>query len=307
MEKKESLTVLLLRVAQPFTMIGAFLTYALGLGIADYLGKVIHWPVAWSGLFLVFMLLIAKHFLSAYFFSPEEIRGASLSAEIRGEEPAFIPLQSIPRYLLLEIGLVALVLGAGVTTLLIVEKEVNLPEILALGAALLLVYVDVIPPLRLEKRGYGELITALLISNLIPSIAYLFQADSFHALVGMMTFPLTFCYLAMSAALSLEYFSFDTRHATGSMITRMGWQQVMTLHNLSILVAYVLIGAFTLIRVPWIVSWPILLSLPFGLLQVAQMLRIAEGAKPNWWMLRLNAVSTFAVMAYLTTMTLWIH
>jgi 1,4-dihydroxy-2-naphthoate octaprenyltransferase len=307
MEKKESLAVSILRITQPFTLMGAFLTYALGLGVADYLGKVIHWPVAWLGFFLVVMLLVAKNFLSAYFFYPEEIRGASLSAEIHGEEPAFIALKALPRYLLLEIGLVALVLGAGVTTLLIFEKGVNLAEALALGAALLLVYVDVIPPLRFEKRGYGELITAILICNLVPSIAYLFQSDSLHALVGMMTFPLTFCYLAMSAALAFEYFAFDTRHANGSMITMMGWPQAMTLHNLSILVAYLLIGAFTLIRVPWIVSWPILLSLPFGLLQVVQMLRISEGAKPNWWMLRLNAISTFAVMAYLTTMSLWIH
>jgi hypothetical protein len=34
-----------------------------------------------------------------------------------------------------------------------VEKVINLAEILALGAALLLVFVDVIPPLRLEKTG----------------------------------------------------------------------------------------------------------------------------------------------------------
>jgi hypothetical protein len=49
-------------------------------------------------------------------------------------------------------------------------------------------------------------------------------------------------FLAMSAALSLESFSFDIRHALAAD-SRMGWQQVMTLHYLSILVAYVLNGA----------------------------------------------------------------
>ncbi|MHC1740786.1 MAG: hypothetical protein AB9897_06705 [Anaerolineaceae bacterium] len=307
MEKKESLLVPILRIAQPFLLLGGLLTYSLGLGIAHFLGIQINWLNAILGSTLVLFLLVGKNFLSAFFTYPEDLPSASFSKEVKGEDPDFIHLKEIPRNLLLQIALVALAVGAGVTFVLTFRKAINFAEILALGIAIILVYIASVPPLRVERRGYGELIEAVLVCNLFPAIAFLFQSPTVHAMLGMMTFPLTFCYLAMKVAISLEYFAYDLKHATGSMVVLMGWQRAMNLHNLSILLGFLLIGGFVLIRLPWTLAWSIFLALPLGILEIIQVQRIADGAKPHWWMLRLNAVSTFTVMAYLTTITLWMH
>jgi 1,4-dihydroxy-2-naphthoate octaprenyltransferase len=307
MEKKESLLVSLLRISQPFLLLAGLLTYTLGLGIVHYLGITIDWSSALLGSTLVLFILISKNFLSAFFSYPEELPSANFSKEIKGEEPDFIYLKDIQQNLLLQIGLVTLGIGAAVTFVLIFHKAINWAEILALGLALALVFIAAIPPLRLERHGYGELIEAILICNLFPAMAFLLQTPSLHAMVGMMTFPLTFVYLAMKVANSLEYFAYDVKHATGSMLVLMGWQRAMSLHNLSILLGFLLVGGFVLLRVPWVLAWSIFLALPLGLLEIFQIQRIADGAKPHWWMLRLNALSTFAVMAYLTAVSLWVH
>jgi 1,4-dihydroxy-2-naphthoate octaprenyltransferase len=256
---------------------------------------------------LIPFILLAKNFLSAFFTFPEDLPSANFSKEVKGEEPDFIQLKEIQRNLLLQIGLVALGVGAGVTFVLIIHKSVSIAEMLALGIALLLVFVAALPPLRLERHGYGELIEAVLMCNIFPAIAFLLQQPVVHAMLGMMTFPLTFVYLAMKAATSLEYFAYDVKHATGTMAVLMGWQRAMTLHNLSILLGFLLVGGFILLRVPWLLARSIFLALPLGILEIVQMQRIADGAKPRWWMMRLNAHSTFALMAYLTTLSLWTH
>jgi hypothetical protein len=307
MEKKESLLVSLLRIAQPFLLLAGLLTYTLGLGVVHYLGITIDWQNALLGSTLVLFLLISKHFLSAFFSYPEELPSANFSKEIKGDEPDFVQLKEMPQNLLLQVGLVALAAGAGVTFALFFHKAINWPELLALGIALALAFVAAIPPLRLERRGYGELIEAILVCNLFPAIAFLLQNSSLSGMVGMMTFPLTFVYLAMKVANSLEYFAYGVKHKSGSMLVLMGWQRAMSLHNLSILLGFLLVGGFVLLRVPWQVAWSIFLALPLGLLEIFQVQRIADGAKPHWWMLRLNALSTFAVMAYLTAVSLWVH
>ena len=307
MEKKDTLLVSILRIAQPFLLLGGLLTYSLGLGILHFLGISIDWLSAILGSTLVIFILLAKNFLAAFFTFPEDLPSANFSKEIKGEGPDFIQLKEIQRNLLLQIGLVALGVGAGVTFALTIRKAINVSEILALGIALALAYAAAVPPLRLERRGYGELIEAVLICNLFPVIAFLLQDSPVHPLLGMMTFPLTFVYLAMKVANSLEYYAYDLKHATGKMVVLMGWQRAMSLHNLSILLGFLLLGSFILLKLPWTLAWSIFLALPLGILEIIQVQRIADGAKPRWWMLRLNSVSTFAVMAYLTTLTLWVH
>ena len=307
MEKKESISVSILRIAQPILLIGGLLTYTLGLGIVHYLGFTIDWITAILGSTLVLFILTAKNFLSAFFTYPEDLPSADLSKEIKGEDPDFISLKGLQRNLLLQIGLVVLGIGAAVTFVLMMRKAVGYAELLALGAALLLSLLAVVPPVRAERHGYGELIEAILICNLFPAIAFLLQNPTVHPFLGILTFPLTFIYLAMKVATSLEYYAFSTKFKTGSMLVQMGWQRAVSLHNLSILLAFLLLGGFVLLRLPWVVAWSIFLALPLGLLQIFLVQRIADGAKPRWWMVRLSAVSTFGVMAYLTTLTLWMH
>jgi 1,4-dihydroxy-2-naphthoate octaprenyltransferase len=307
MEKKNSPLISLVRIARPMEMLAGLFTYSLGLGIVNYLGKSINWPNAFLGSSLVIFFLLVKNFLSAYYAHPESIPAPVLGKRALDDEPDFVELKEVEKPHLMQIGLIALAFGAAITVLLMVKNAINYSELLALGLSLLLVYVLVVPPLRLEKKGYGELFEALLIANLFPMQAFLLQAAELHTLILMTTLPLTFLFMSMKIAVSLEYFAYDMKHGAGSLIVKMGWQQGMTLHNLSILAAFLLVGGFVLLKMPWSLAWPFFLALPLGLLQIIQIQRIGDGNKPFWLLLRINAWATFLVAVYLFTITLWIR
>jgi 1,4-dihydroxy-2-naphthoate octaprenyltransferase len=250
---------------------------------------------------------LIKNFLSAYYSFPAPIAAPILGKRAQEYEADFIETKSLPRPLLMQIGLVGLAFGAAITVLLMVKQAINYTELLLLGMCLFLVFAAVVPPLKLEKLGYSELIEALLIANLFPMQAFLLQQSELHTLLLMTTLPLTFLYIALRIAVSFEYFSFDLKHGAGSMIGKLGWQAGMTLHNLSILVAFLLVGGFVLLKMPWGLAWPFFLALPLGIFQIIQIQRIGEGNKPMWQLLRINAWATFLVSVYLFAITLWIR
>ena len=177
MEKKNTLTVIILRIAQPLLLLGGLFTYTLGLGIVHYLGTPIDWTNAVLGSLLVVLLILAKNFLAAYYTYPEQIPSPGFLKEAQEGEPDFISLKELQRSILLQIALVSLSVGAGATVLLIFRKALNLAEVFTLGVALILVYFSAVPPMRLDRRGYAELIESLLLANLFPAIALLLYVE----------------------------------------------------------------------------------------------------------------------------------
>jgi len=307
METKNPLHLSILRIARPLELLAGLFTYTLGLGIVSYLGKSINWTNAILGSALVLLFLLVKNFLSAYYTFPEAIPAPILGKRAQEDEVDFVETKSLPRPLLMQIGLIGLAFGAAITVLLMVKQAINYTELLLLGLNLFLVFVAVVPPLRLEKQGYSELIEALLVANLFPMQAFLLQQTELHTLLLMITLPLTFLYIALRIAISFEYFSYDLKHGAGSLIGKLGWQAGMTLHNLSILVAFLLVGGFVVLKMPWGLAWPFFLALPLGIFQIIQIQRIGDGNKPFWQLLRINAWATFLVGVYLFTVTLWIR
>jgi len=175
-----------------------------------------------------------------------------------------------------------------------------------LGLAFFLVFAYAVPPFRLVNAGYGELVMAVLLTTLVPALGYLLQAVDMSQLLGMLTFPITALYLAMVLALSLEPYYGDLKAGRQNLMIRLGWQRGMVLHNVLILVAYLLIGIGALIGMAWALTWPRLLTLPIGLFQFWQIWQIGNGAPPRWRLLRLTAIATFAITVYLQAFTLWV-
>jgi len=88
---------------------------------------------------------------------------------------------------------------------------------------------------------------------------------------------------------------------------RVGWQSGMVLHNLLILTAFLLLALAAVFGLPWFIALPAFLPMPLGLLQIWQMRRIADGMKPNWTALTLNALALFAACAYMITFSYWMN
>lgn len=293
---KPSLVAEIYRIAHVEILLAAVLLYALGGGIAFYLGSSIRWGIYWAGQLAVWMLLLSSYFLREFFAQP------ALPPGLRDSEP----VPALSRNNLLVISATALTAGAALTVLLLADGALNLTVLVFLGLAFILSMAYAMPPLRLAYSGYGELVVAILMANLVPAIGFLLQSGELHRFLALMTFPLTFLYLAAYLALHLQRYAEDVRRDRRTMLTRLGWQRGMNLHNLLLLLGFLLLGSAALLGLPWRLTWPGLLGLVVGAFEIFQMVSISNGGKPRWGLLRITAAATFALTVYFLTFALWV-
>jgi 1,4-dihydroxy-2-naphthoate octaprenyltransferase len=121
----------------------------------------------------------------------------------------------------------------------------------------------------------------------------------------MTTFPLTALLLSRSLIYGLARYAADIRILRRTLLVRVGWQRGMALHNAMVVAAFLLIGLALALGLPLFIGLPPLILLPLGLVQIWQMRRIADGAKPNWRVLGVSASALFAITAYLFTFAFW--
>ncbi len=296
---------LFIRLARPLFLLGGALVYATGVGIARYLGTPVDWGVYLLGQAWVTMLQLSTHFLNEYFDFESDADNPNRTPFSGGS--GALGSGELPRSTALIAAAACLALVASLTVLIIRDAHPGpaLMLIMALGVLGAVLYS--LPPVRLASSGYGELTTSILVANLVPAFAYLLQTGELHRLVAMTTFPLTALHLAMMLAFELPDYASDLKHEKRTLMVRLGWQLGMQLHNLLILAAYLLFGLALFFDLPSFVVLPALLGLPFGLLQIWQMRRVAEGFKPNWTALTLVPVALFAFTTYLVTFAYWTH
>jgi 1,4-dihydroxy-2-naphthoate octaprenyltransferase len=292
--KKPTLTSEILRISHPWILLASILFYALGGGVEIYQSGSVRWDVYWGGQLVVLLLLLSIYFLREYFSLPV----IPLS---RRSEPAPV----FNRNGLLLISATALTAGAVLTVMLFASGALTSPAILFLGLAFIIAMMYAIPPLRLAYSGYGELVFSILQANLVPGLAFLLQSGVFQRILPLLTFPLTFLYLASYLALHLQRYSEDIHLDRKTMLTRLGWQRGMALHNLLILLGFLVMGISAIFGLPWSLTWPGLLGLPVGIFQILQMNWIAGGAKPRWRLLAITAGATVALTTYFITLALW--
>ena len=285
-------------LVRPLFLLSVILLYLLGIGMARYNGASLNWDLALLGLLWLLALQLGGLFLHAYF----DIRLGSTPKEENGEN---LPVQ-LSRSARLLIAYAFLAAVASLSVLLI--RVVDIPAIFLLMTVMAcgaLCYP--VPPFRLEYSGYGELLLSLLVANLTPALGYQLQGGDSIRFLAMVTFPLTALHLAMLLAISLSTYAGDLKYGRRTLITRMGWQNGMLLHNILILVAYLLLMAAITFGLPWRIGVPAFLTLPVGIRQIWTVNRIAAGAKPVWKSLTVMAVALFNITVYLLAFSLWIN
>ena len=285
----------LIRIIHPWVILASVLTYALGGGIAHYLGSQINWTSYLVGQACVIILIISSYLLREYFDMPVMLE--------KKPEPGDPPV--LTRTILGQISATFLTVGAVLTVLLLANHQLNPQSFLILGLSFILAMAYAIPPLRLAHSGYGELASAILVVNLLPGFSFLLQNGEYHRLLALVTLPLTFLYLAAYLAISLQSYAGDIRSGRKNMLVRLGWQRGMTVHNMLILLGFLVMGTAALAGLPWGITWPGLLGLPLGLFQIWQMWSIANGARPRWQLLVITSGATLALTAYFVNFALW--
>lgn len=296
---------LFIRLTRPLFIIGVVILYALGVGIAHYLGISINWVVYVFGQLWVILLQLSTQYLNEYFNATADSENQNRTP-ITGGSGA-LGTEKLPRRTALMAAYTCLAFLASLTVVMISRVTLTPTALLIMGFALLGSLTYSTPPLKLEGSGYGELMVSIIVAFTLPAYAFILQTGELHRLVAMSAFPLTVMHLAMLLAFELPDYANDIKFRKRTIMVRIGWRNGMILHNILILSAYLLLGLAAINGMPRFVWLPVLLTLPLGLFQIWQMRHIADGAKPNWKTLTVVSMSLFGAMTYLMTFAYWIN
>jgi 1,4-dihydroxy-2-naphthoate octaprenyltransferase len=286
----------LLRLSRPLHLFLAALTYFLGASIANYLGKPFRIDSFWLGLIAV-LLGQASMSLLAEVFRPEN--EAIVEGQSRRE-------RAVLRNNALYVSIAALTANAVSAFILYENNHLSVAAFFFLLLSLSLILVYAIPPFRFINRGFGEFVLAAHIAYVIPSVAYILQADETHRFL-LVSLPLTFLAFAYFIVMNFPAFASDSKYNRSTLLTRLGWERAVPLHHLFVLLAYFFLLLAPAFGLSLSLLWPAFLTLPFALFQIFQLRSLTLGAPANWTLLTVTALSVFGLTTYFLSLTFWLR
>jgi len=286
----------LLKLIRPLHLLLAALTYSLGASIADYLGVTFHAAPFWLGLLGVILAQLTMSLL------PEIFR---LDVEPLTENETRSQRQTL-RNNLLYVSLASLASLALIFYALFASDQLPTSSFFFLATSLAILLVYSIPPFRLINRGFGEILLAVHLAYVFPSIAFVLQSGDVHRFLAV-TIPLTFLTFAYFIVMNFQSFAQDQKFRRVTFLTRLGWERVVPLHHIFVLFAYIFFLAMPAFGLTLSLLWPAFLTLPFALYQILQLRNISLGLPPNWTLLNATAIAVFGLTAYFLTLTFWIR
>jgi len=152
-------------------------------------------------------------------------------------------------------------------------------------------------PVSLRTTGMGELALSLM-TGLIPLFSFILLTGEVHRFVLMTSVPLAALAFAAQVVLALPCYAYDEKHNRRNLLTRLGWQKAMWLHDLAILLSVVSLGIAALSGLPDRVVLGTILSTPLAILQLYQIRRIQRGEPPKYRLFAYSAISLYALTTY---------
>ncbi len=286
----------ILRLSHPLHLLLAALTYFLGASIANYLGKPFRADSFWLGLIAALLAQASMNLLAEVFRPGNE---AILDGQSRSD-------RLVLRNNALYVSIAALTANAVIAFVLYNNNHLPVSAFFFLLLSLLLILGYAIPPFRFINRGFGEFVLAVHIAYVIPSIAYILQSGETHRFL-LISIPLTFLAFAYFIVMDFPAFASDSKYNRSTLLTRLGWERVVPLHHLFVLLAYLLFAAAPVFGLSLSLLWPSFLTLPFALFQIFQLRNISLGAPTNWMLLTVTALSVFGLTAYFLSLTFWLR
>ena len=286
-----------IKMARPLQLLLAALTYSLGAGISRYLGHPVHIAVYGLGLLAILAIEAAAFWLVEYFHLPLTPLG-------KDEAPSH--REVLRTGLFLSAAALLTVAGAIIVTLLLARLLPMLAGIL-MGLIVIFFVAYSVPPMSLAEAGYGELAMSIALGTFFPALAFLLQYGEFHRLLTFATFPLTLLALAYLLVNDFPKFATDLKFGRNTLLTRLTWQRAIPTHHLLVLVSFLFFATAPFLGFPWGLVWPVFLALPFAVIQIVWLQRIALGGRTLWKFLTTLAVATFGLTAYLLAFNFWIR
>jgi 1,4-dihydroxy-2-naphthoate octaprenyltransferase len=286
-----------IKMARPLQIILAVLTYCLGGGIAHYLGRPIHIASFSLGLLAVLVVEMATFWLVEYFRLP-------LTPLAKEETPR---QRETLRSTLFQLSLALLTVSGAVIVTLLISRSLPLQAGILMGLILVFFVAYGVPPMRLSETGYGELVMAVELGTLFPTLGFLLGFGEFNRLLPFATFPITLLALVYLLVNDFPTFATDLKIGRHTLLTKLTWPIAIPAHHLLILLSYLFFAIAPMLGISWRLVWPIFLAMPFGVIQIFWLQRIARGGRTLWKFLSTLAFATFGLTVYLLAVSFWIR
>lgn len=274
-------------------LFGSFVAYAIGVGLYSYLGRAVSWDLFWLGSSIVILFIASAFLLNKHFM-------------VIGTRSFLNETNSAKKNLYLLLGISTLAIGTMLTVWLISQTGPTLVLFIFLGGYLISNLLYALPPFSFYQKGYAAVIYVINIGILSPVFGYYLQTNEIHPTLLLLTFPAIFLLFALFLADKLETYYEDYKSGTKTIMTVLGWQKGMNLHNLFILFTYFSYAVAALVGLSWRLSIVVFLSMPFAAVQFWEMTRIREGLKPRWKLLKTASIGSVSALAYFILFFLWL-
>jgi 1,4-dihydroxy-2-naphthoate octaprenyltransferase len=266
--------VAFIKLGRPLFLGGGFVLYALGAVLA---GTSIDWPRYALGQAAVTAFQLMTHYANDYFDYDADRANATPTAWSGGSR--VLAEGVLPRRTALIAAIVLAAVGAGVSIALVRAGGALIAPTLIAIAVLSWEYSA--PPLRLCGRGLGELDTAIVVTGLVPWLAWYLQTGRITGVGALVTAtaPLACLQAAMLIAIELPDAAGDAATGKRTLVVRLGAAAAAKLYVALLLAAYALL-AIGLARLPWPIVVGGAATLPIASWRVA---RIGEAYDPAAW------------------------
>ncbi|GAB4566005.1 MAG: hypothetical protein Fur0017_04010 [Anaerolineales bacterium] len=287
----------MLKLTRPLHLLLAALTYLLGASIPAYLGKTFQLAPFVLGFAIALLAQTSMSYLREVFRPHNE-------PLLEGETPQ--KKETLRNNMLyISSGMIGTI--AVIAFLLYLNFTLSLPAFFFILSSFLLILMYAIPPLHLVNRGFGELILAVHISYIIPSIAFLLQVAETSRLLTMILLPLVTLALAYLLVINFTTFPEDQKYERGTLLRRLTWERAVPLHHSLIAFTYITFALAPFFGFALNLIAPAFLTLPFAVFQIYQLQAIANGNPPNWKLLTATALAVFGLTTYFLTLTFWLR
>lgn len=276
--------------------------YLLGTGMARHLGERIQGAPFWMGLLWLLSLTLGFYFLGDHLQEDFEIGILSRIPGVEDQTPEESKWEDLALYLSVALFACSAVLTIFIGFLPIFQLDTALLMALIFGGFVLLV----VPGIRVGQSGLGEPLLSGLLVLLPPALGYYLQTGEYHRFLPLSVFPIYPFHLAMLLFWRLPGYAEDLRRGRMNLMTRLGWVQGVFLHNLLILIGFLLLGLAFFFGFPTRIVLLILLILPLAAYQLWYLSSLQNGAPTRWYLLGLLSGSLFFVPVYLITYSFWI-
>lgn len=288
----------LYKAIKPFQLISLLLTYSLGVGLVQYVDEIRNWVDVWLG--GIFLLMVTLSVELLVLLKPSKRQNDWLKG---------LSYADARRFRLITASLSATLLTIAVTIFIgwMVESVLWQGLIFLILILMLSYTLYYLAQVLVSWNPFQILFEGILFVVLPPAFAYFLQSQDLHRLLTLVVIGLVPAYWAYRLLTLLKTWGADQNSDTRTIVTEIGWERSMTIHNALILLTFLLFAMVTLFGFPWFLLWPVFLVLPLGLLEIWLMERVRRGSKPLWTVMQIAAACVLFIPMYLVGFAFWIR